>query len=88
MQTYNQFNKGRSIMPLLMNFTTPSPIQETGFSMPSMGYNDDTQISYDMRLVCTRCARLRPRTKRGPSAMGSPWQSDMKNDNDDTKNVR
>lgn len=29
MQTYNQFNQG-NIMPLLMNFTTPSSIQESG----------------------------------------------------------
>lgn len=84
MQTYNQFNQS-NIMPLLMNFTTPSPIQETGFSLPSMGYNDETQISYEMRLVCTRSAKHRPNTiKRGPTN----WIGDDKNENDDTKNVR
>ena len=82
MQTYNQFNQG-NIMPLLMNFTQPSPIQETGFSIPSMGYNDDTQISYEMRLVATRSAKMRPRT----GGIGGKYQ-DMKNENDDTKNVR
>ena len=84
MQTYNQFNQGRSIMPLLMNFTTPSPIQETGFSMPSMDYNDDTQISYEMRLVATRCAKQHPRTIH----RGNGWYTDYKNENDDTKQVR
>ena len=53
MQTYNQFNQG-NIMPLLMNFTTPSPIQD-GFDMPSTNYNDETQISYEMRTIGTRC---------------------------------
>ena len=86
MQTYNQFNQG-NIMPLLMNFTTPSPIQETGFSMPSIGYNDDTQISYDTRSVCTRCARWRGRTRKKPGN-NTIWDSDLKNENDDTKTVR
>lgn len=82
MQTYNQFNQG-NIMPLLMNFTTPSSIQESGFNLPPMGYNDDTQISYEMRLLATRSAKHRPRTS------GSKNQySDYKNENDDTKNVR
>jgi hypothetical protein len=79
MQANNQFTNG-NIMPLLMNFTAPSPIQENSFNLPSMGYNDDTQISYEMRLVTTRCAITRSRT-RGP-------YSDLKNENDDTKSVR
>lgn len=83
MQTYNQIDQG-NIMPLLMNFTTPSQIQENGFSMPSIGYNDDTQISYDMRLVCTRSAKYRNRTIKS----GTNWFGDYKNENDDTKNVR
>ena len=83
MQTYNQLNQGRSIMPLLMNFTSPSQIQENGFSLPSMGYNDDTQISYEMRLMATRSAKHRPRTA-GPKGQNSDW----KNENDDVKTVR
>ena len=83
MQTYNQFNQG-NIMPLLMNFTTPSQIQENDYNLPSMGYSDDTQISYEMRLVCTRSAKYRPRTRKS----GSNWCADYKNENDDTKNVR
>lgn len=85
MQTYNQYNQG-NIMPLLMNFTTPSPIKENGFNMPSMGYNDDTQISYEMRMVATRCAKMRPRTR--PDGSGRLVHHDAKNENDDTKSVR
>lgn len=84
MQTYNQFNQGRSIMPLLMNFTTPSPIQTRELEMPSVNYNDKTQISYEMRLACTRCVKLK--TKTGPG--GRSVNCDYKNENDDTKNVR
>ena len=82
MQTYSQFNQGNNIMPLLMNFTTPSQIKVAIF-LPPMGYNDQTQISYEMRLLATRCAKMRPRT----GGVGGKYQ-DMKNENDDTKNVR
>lgn len=85
MQTYNQFNQS-NVMPLLMNFTTPSTIQEADFEMPSMGYNDDAQISYEMRLLATRSAKNRPKTR--PDSKGRPCFSDYKNENDDTKNVR
>ena len=63
MQIYNQFNQG-NIMPLLMNFTTPSQIQDGGFKMPAMGYDDRTQVSYEMRMLATRCAKIRPRTRK------------------------
>ena len=82
MQTYNQFSQG-NIMPLLMNFTTPSSIQESGINLPPMGYNDVTQTSYEMRMLATRSAKYRPRTA------GSKGQlSDYKNENDDVKTVR
>lgn len=83
MQTYNYFNQG-NIMPLLMNYTTPSPIQEIGSDLPSMGYNENTQISYEMRLVCTRSAKYHYRSRKS----GSNWLGDYKNENDDTKSVR
>ena len=82
MQTYNQYNQG-NIMPLLMNFTTPSPIQE-GFEMPSVRYDNDTQISYEMRMVATRSAKYRSGTKPGTGGR----LPDHKNENDDTKAVR
>lgn len=82
MQTYNQFNQGNT-MPLLMNFTTPNSIQENGFDLPPMGYNDVTQTSYEMRMLATRSAKHRPRTA-GPKGQNSDW----KNENDDVKTVR
>ena len=84
MQTYNQINQG-NIMPLLMNFTNSSPIQD-GFEMPHMEYNDIEQISYEMRMVCTRCAKMRPKTRKMPGSGG--FVQDLKNENDDTKSVR
>jgi len=82
MQTYNQFNQGRSIMPLLMNFTTPSPIQEADDY--KFTYNDGEQISYEMRTIGTRSlkshgTRLRP---------GGPSKVDKANEIDDSKTVR
>lgn len=82
MQPYNQINQG-NIMPLLMNFTTPSSIQENGFNLPPMGYNDATQTSYEMRMLATRSAKYRPRTA-GARGQNSDW----KNENDDVKTVR
>ncbi len=82
MQAFNKINQG-NIMPLLMNFTTPSSIRETGFNLPPMGYSDVTQTSYEMRRVATRSAKNRPRTA-GPKGQNSDW----KNENDDVKTVR
>lgn len=79
MQNYNQFNQG-NIMPLLMNFTAPTPIQDGGLRMPSLGYDDQTQIPFEMRMVCTRSAKWRNWTRKGGG--------DYKNENDDTKVVR
>ncbi len=80
MQTYNQFNQG-NVMPLLMNFTTPTPIQEANDM--SFTYNDGEQISYEMRTIGTRC--LKSHSTRG----GNPNpHRDHANEIDDCKNVR
>lgn len=80
MQTYNQIDQG-NIMPLLMNFTTPTPIQEA--DNLKFTYNDGEQISYEMRMIGTRC--LRSHTTRG----GNPNpKTDYGNQIDDSKAVR
>lgn len=56
MQTYNQINQG-NIMPLLMNFTTPTPIQEAYDN--KFPYNDVEQISYETRTIGTRSLKSR-----------------------------
>lgn len=80
MQTYNQFNQG-NIMPLLMNFTTPSPIQEAD-DIP-FTYNDGQQISYEMRMIGTKSFKM-GRTKIAPHKD----KQDNRNEIDDTKNVK
>lgn len=78
-------NGNSNIMPLLMNFTTPSPIQE--FEEPVSNYNDGEQISYEMRTIGTRC--LRSSTTRVKSAgSGVIGKSDKKNEIDDSKSVK
>lgn len=56
MQMYNQINQG-NIMPLLMNFTSPSLIQENGINLPPIIYNDGEQITYEMSISRTYCKR-------------------------------
>ncbi len=52
MRTYNDYASGKDIMPLMMNFTNPSPIS---VSEPiSFTYSDTEQINYEMRTVGTR----------------------------------
>ena len=85
MQTYNQFNQG-NIMPLLMNFTTPTPIQEADDI--KFNYIDGEQISYEMRTIGTRSLKNN-RTwikKIGPSTGTS--KIDKANEIDDSKTVR
>lgn len=82
MQTYNQFNQGRSIMPLLMNFTTPSPIQEADDY--KFTYNDGEQISYEMRTLGTRSLHQHS-TRVG---RGGTVKADRQNEIDDTKTVK
>ena len=78
MQTYNQFNQG-NIMPLLMNFTTPTPIEDADDI--KFTYNDGEQISYEMRTISTRCLRnCKTKLSRGV-------QTDKVNELDDRKSV-
>ncbi len=72
-------------MPLLMNFTTPSPIQE--FEEPVFDYNDGEQISYEMRTIGTRCLRSST-TRVKTSGNGVCSKSDKKNEIDDSKSVK
>jgi hypothetical protein len=66
-----------SIMPLLMGFTPSTKIQEVE-SLPTFVYDDEKQIvSYDMRVVGTRCLRQ--------SYTGSGLKWDKKNEIDDQK---
>lgn len=84
MQTYNQFNQG-NIMPLLMNFTTPAPIQEADDI--KFTYNDGEQISYEMRTLGTRS--LKSHTTRYNNSCGRErLKTDKANEIDDSKTVK
>lgn len=86
MQTYNQFNQG-NIMPLLMNFTTPSPIHEA--DDVKISYNDGEQVSYEMRTIGTRS--LKSHTSKLPSKTSRTAyinKVDKSNEIDDSKTVR
>ena len=79
MQTYNCQNSS-SIMPLLMNFTTPSPIE---IAEPTkFGYCDDEQVNIEMRIVGTRSLKTHATSRKGAQ---SP---DKKNEIDDSRSVR
>lgn len=84
MQTYNQNNQG-NIMPLLMNFTTPAPIQEADDI--KFTYNDGQQISYEMRTIGTRSLKTN-RTYIRKWKGGGESKSDKANEIDDSKTVR
>jgi len=81
MRTCN-YNMQPDIMPLMMNFTAPSPIEE--ISEPVKFYYDDfEQINYDMRVVGTRSLKASwTHPKKGVS------KTDRKNEIDDSKTVR
>ena len=85
MQTYNQINQG-NIMPLLMNFTTPVPVQEADDI--KFTYNDGEQISYEMRVLGTKSLRT-TRTQYDRNYAGHPlYRSDRANVMDDSKTVK
>ena len=86
MQTYNQFNQG-NVMPLLMNFTTPSTIQD-GFVVPHMDYNDIEQISYEMRTIGTRSLKLHVTDTGRRNGTLKFTKTDRANEIDDSKSVR
>lgn len=81
MQTYTYSNSGNQVLPLMMNFTRPTPISE--YDIEPLTYNDQTQVSYEMRIVGTR-------------SLKSSWthvrtggnKTDKKNEIDDSKSVR
>lgn len=80
MQTYNQSGE-QNIMPLLMNFTTPTPIQET--TPIEFSYDEENQVSYELMIVGTRSLR-HPSTYKGGEYHGV----DAKNEIDDSKSTR
>ena len=77
MQTFNQIGN-TNITPLLINFTTPSPMQEV--EEPKYNYNDSEQISYEMRTVGTKSLRVR--------TTGKSMGVERKNEIDDSKCVK
>lgn len=74
-------NGNSNIMPLLMNFTTPSPIQE--YTPEVFNYDEENQISYEMRTIGTRCLRHSSTRKTKNLTV-----SDGKNEIDDSKTVK
>ena len=82
MRTYCGYDRGMDIMPLMMNFTKPSPITIT--EPVSFTYSDTEQINYEMRTVGTRSLRSHwtSATKNRSS------RTDKANEIDDSKWVR
>ena len=84
MRTYINSSNQNDIMPLMMNFTAPSPIEE--ISEPVKFYYDDfEQINYNMRTVGTRSLKYSS-TRVGKTIYGT--KTDKKNEIDDSKTVR
>jgi len=79
----NTYTEAGMVMPLIMNFTTPSSIDVT--ELVKVSYNEQEQISYEMRLVGTRCLRHSGTTRRGAHYVS---HCDAKNEIDDSKSVR
>ena len=82
MQTNIQ-NSGNQMLPLLMTFTRPTPIQE--YEPEVFNYDEVNQISYEMRIVGTKSLRHHGTTKRGGKTVS---YCDAKNEIDDSKSVR
>lgn len=80
----NQNGNG-NIMPLLMNFTTPSPIQD--YTPDVFNYDEEKQISYEMRTIGTRCLKT-TMTKKKSAGTGVTGSWDRKNEIDDSKSVK
>ncbi len=86
MRTYfNSYNQN-DIMPLLMNFTQPSPIEE--YEPINFEYSDTEQVSYEMRIVGTRCLRSSTTGSRRARGMSLDHKFDRKNEIDDSKSVK
>ena len=84
MLSVNQ-NGNSNIMPLLMNFTTPSPIQD--YTPGIFNYDEENQVSYEMRIIGTRCLRSHS-TKKKSAGTGVISYSDKKNEIDVSKTVK
>ena len=82
MRTYSSYERGNDIMPLMMNFTKPSPISIT--EPVSFTYNDAEQINYEMRTVGTRCLR----SHHTSATKSRSARTDKANEIDDSKWVR
>jgi hypothetical protein len=86
MRTYSNYASGKDIMPLMMNFTSPSPIS---ISEPvSFTYSDAEQINYEMRIVGTRSLRSSLTNKSRGIGRTPAHVTDRKNEIDDSKSVR
>lgn len=85
MRTY-EYNRGRNIMPLMMNFTKPSPITIT--EPVTFTYSDTEQINYEMRIVGTRSLRSSLTDKSRGRGKTPAHVTDRKNEIDDSKSVR
>ena len=72
-------------MPLLMNFTTPTPIQE--ITPMVFNYDEENQLSYEMRTIGTRCLKSQS-TKKKSAGTGVLYTTDKKNEIDDSKTVK
>lgn len=84
MQTYNHLNQN-NIMPLLMNFTTPTPIQD--YTPGVFNYDEESQISYEMRIIGTRSLKSHT-TRKKTKGKGVSSTTDKKNEIDDSKSVK
>ena len=73
-------------MPLLMNFTTPTPIQEADDI--KFTYNDGQQISYEMRIMGTKSLKSTTTHFRNNNGNKCTKADGRSNQMDDTKNVR
>lgn len=77
---------GQQIMPLLMNFTPATKIEEA-CEIEKIVYDENLQIVYDMRNVGTKSLRQRG-TKVKSSAGTTVNKLDNKNEIDDSRTVR
>jgi hypothetical protein len=85
MQTNNSINGGQ-VLPLLMTFTNPTPIED--YTPEVFNYDDENQISYEMRIIGTRCLRSSSTGTRRARGMSMDHKTDRKNEIDDSKSVR
>jgi len=69
-------------MPLLMNFTPATPIEEDN-EMYNVVYDEKSQIVYNMRVIGTKCLR-----SHASKVKGGWGPADKKNEIDDSKSVK